>query len=226
MKGVDLRTAFEGLVDDGPGIAQTYRLFTQAKNKIETELKLKVLENTDQSQIWSPGDTYLTLKTIPADFRQMLRVFAGRFEFWPVSSAQKIRYQNAVRRYYIDHRLQVAGSAALGLMGSTGSAQTITQVFLMKTDDLTEDNEETNGIILWPDEFQPLIPYVAAGIYQANLDPDDISVRQAVSQKVEAQNILDSMIAWDHDIKLAAMGNQGGYASDVDDDDSIPIGML
>lgn len=224
--GSTLRDAFELLVDDSPDIDQTYRLLTQAKNLLETTYKLKVLENTDQTQIWSPGDVYTTLKAIPTDFRQMLRVFVGRYEFWPISSAQKIRFQNAPRRFYIDHKLQIAGLPALGIMGSSGSAQTISQVYLMKTDDLTEDNEEDDGVILWPDEFQPILPYMAAAIYQSNIDPDDIAIRQSLAQEKAALDILDALVAWDHDIKLSAMNNQGGYASDVDDDDHIPVGML
>ncbi len=222
----ELRTQFENLISDSHDITHTYQLLTQAKNKIETMLKLKVLENTDTTQIWSPGDTYTTLKTIPSDFRQMLRLFIGRYEAWPVSSAEKVRFQNAARRYYIDHKRQVAGLTALGIMGSTGSGQTISQVYQVTTADLTEDNEDTAGVILWPAEFQPIIPYVAARVFQANIDPDDISVRQAIAQDREAQDLLDAMIAWDQDIKLAAMGNQGGYASEVDDDDHIPVGML
>lgn len=211
-----LRAQFENLVDDTHDITHTYQLLTQAKNLVERLMKLKILESSDATQTWSPGDTYLTLKSMPADFRLMLSLYVGTIPYYPVSFAKRITYRSVARKYYIDHKKQVHGDAALGIMGSAGSAQIITQNYLVKTDDLTEDNENDAGVVLWPDEFQPIIPYIAARIYQANIDPDDIAIRQAVAQDVEVQRLWEGMVAWDHDLKLAEMGGRTGYADEED----------
>lgn len=217
MTPLELRTQFENLIGDSHDVTHTYQLLTQAKNEIETKLKLKILEANDASQTANSGDTYLTLKSLPANFKQMNKLFVGTIQYFPIPFNQRITYRQSARRFYIDYKRMVAGSTALGLCGAVASAQTINMFYTAKTDDLTEAVENTAGLILWPDEFQPIIPYKAAKIFEANIDADDIAFRMSAAQEAEYQSLLDAFIAWDQDIKLAEMNNQGGYADDYND---------
>lgn len=223
-----LRTQLENLASEtGEDITHAYQLLTQAKNWVETTLKLAILRSSDSSQTLNPGDTYLTLKSIPADFKNMNKVTVGIIPYWPVRFDQRIAFRQIARRYYIDYKRMVQGQTAIGFTGSVGTSQAINMFYQIATDPLTQTNENTAGVVLWPDEFQPLIPYQAAKILQANIDPDEIAFRQSSEQEAEYQRLMDGLIAWDHDIKLAEMNNQGGYADDVIDQNAgFDIGLL
>ena len=223
-----IRTVFENLVDDTMDITYTYQLLTQVKNWIEIMLNLYILQTTDESQTASSGDSYTTLKTVPTDFRKMINLYVGTLEYWPVPFAQRIRYKDTSRRYYIDYKRWVAGSTALGLTGKvTGSSQTITQVYLVETGDLTEANEDTAGVILWPDEFQLVIANLAAKIKNANIDPDEINFRQALEHDREFARFLEPLIAWDHELKLSAQNDRRGYfQEELEENETFDIGTL
>lgn len=222
-----LRQQFENLIDDTFDITHTYQLMTQAKNYIETTLKLAILEGSDSSQTANAGDTYLTLKALPADFKSMRKVVVGIIPYYPIPFDKKIAFRQIPRRYYIDYKRAVQGLTALALTGVVATAQTINMFYTVTTPACTEANEDTAGVILWPDEFQPIIPYQMAKLVQANIDADEINFRMSASQEAEYQRLLDSFIAWDHDIKLAQMNNQLGYADDVMDGDyAFDIGLM
>lgn len=221
-----LRTQLENLIGDTFDVAHTYQLLTQAKNWVETTYKLAILRAYDGSQTASPGDVYTTLKSLPTDFKSMNKVLVGPsgvkpIEYFPVPFNKRELFQKISRRYYIDYKRAVQGSTALGLTGAVGSTSVIHLHYQVATADLTEANESTPGIVLWPDEFQPLIPYQAGKIIQANTDADEINFRMSVEQEREYQRLLDAFIAWDADIKLAEMGNQLGYADDYGDSDQM-----
>ncbi|OLS16010.1 MAG: hypothetical protein RBG13Loki_0388 [Promethearchaeota archaeon CR_4] len=226
-----LRTQLENLIGDTFDVTHTYQLLTQAKNHIETTLKLAVLQAYDSSQTASPGDTYLTLKSLPSDFKSMNKLVLSNGSttttYYPIPMSKREMMQKVARRYYIDYKRMVQGSTALGLCGSIGTAQTIGMHYQASTPALTEVNEGTTGVVLWPDEFQPIIAYQAAKIIQANTDADEINFRMSKEQEAEYQRLLDALIAWDHEIKLSEMGNQRGYADEVMDGEAgFDVGLL
>lgn len=228
-----LRTQLENLIGDTFDVTHTYQLLTQAKNYLETTLKLAILQAYDGSQTANPGDNYLTLKTLPSDFKTMNKLVVGPsgstspVQYYPIPMNKRELMQKISRRFYIDWKKMVQGTASLGLTGSVASASTIGMHYQVKTDDLTEANENTTGIILWPDEFQPIIPYQVAKIIQANTDADEINFRMSAAQEAEYQRLLDAFIAWDQDIKLSQMNFQGGYSDEtIDGDIAFDVGSM
>lgn len=214
MTPQELKTQFEGLVQDSYDVTHVYQLFTQAKNLIESTLKLLILQDSDSSQTHNSGDTYLTMKPLPATCRQVLKVFVGTTEYFPCQFQNRIRYRNASRRYYIDWK-----NNQFAICGTGGSSQTITLVFLTSTVDISESNETDPDVIVWPSEWHPLIPYEAAKIYQSNIDADSIAFRMSAAQEREYNRLRAGLLSWDTDLKLAAMNGQGGYADEGDDFD-------
>lgn len=214
-------------MDDSIDVTLAYQLLTIAKNDIETKLKLAILRASDSSQTTSPGDTYLTLKSLPTDFKSMRKLVVGTIPYYPVPFDKRIGFRNTARRYYIDYKRMVQGSTCLGLCGSAGSSQSINVFYQVATDPLTETNEDTLGVILWPDEFQHLIAYHVAKIKTGAIDADleTIKFNLSAQQEAEYQNLMDGLIAWDHDIKLAEMGNALGYA-DEEDEAPFDVGLL
>lgn len=209
-----LRTQLENLTDDQYDVDFEYQLLTQAKNDLENKLRLAILQDMDQTQTANVGDTYQTLKSLPATCRFVTKVMVGSIQYFPIRYDQLVTHQNVARRFYIDHKKMVQGAACLGLTGKVGSSQAITVFFQASTPALTQANENTVGVILWPDEFQPIIPYHVGRILQGNVDADETNFRMSAGQELEYQNLMDGLIAWDQDLKLAAMNNQGGYADE------------
>ena len=228
-----LRTEFEKIIDDTHDTEHTYQLLTQAKNEIETTFKLAILQAYDGSQTAEVGDTYLSLKSVPADFKMIKKLTLSRpgspsaIPYFEINMNRREAMQKMARRFYIDWKKAVQGVPCLGLTGSVASSHTINLYYQIKTEDLTEANENTAGIVLWPDEFQHIIPYKAAEIFQGNIDTDDKSFVMSAKQEKRYNELLDALIAWDQDIKLAEMNGQGGYADDLGDMDSpVDIGSF
>ena len=223
----DVLEQFETLIDDSMDTDRAYALMELCKNRIEMDLKLEILKNVDSTQTANPGDTFLSMKTLNADARLLLKLVVGNIPYIPVGFLNRDNFRNAARRYYVDWK-----NKQFALCGAVGSAQTIKQYYLMKTTRITSDNADDAATIVWPDEFKMLLAFVMAGVYQGNIDPDDIAVRQSVQQFAQGSILLDAMIGWDHDIKLASMNNQGGFASDhegeggLDDGDAFNLALM
>ncbi len=209
-----LRTQLENLIDDAYDTDFEYQLLTQSKNDIENKLKLAILQDIDQTQTANVGDSYLTLKSLPATCRTVNKIDVGIIQYFPARYDQLVTFRNSPRKYYIDYKKMVQGLPCLGLTGKVGSSQPITIFFQAGTQALTQANETTAGVVLWPDEFQPLIPYHVGRILQGNVDADEINFRMSAEQEAEYQNLMDGFIAWNADLKLAEMNFQGGYADE------------
>lgn len=202
---------FEEYVDDTLDETLAYQLLTQAKNKAEMRLKPSFLHDVDSTQTASPGDTYLSYKTLNTNARTMLNLVVGNTRYYPVPFINREQWKNAARRYYIDWK-----NRRFALTGNNQAACTIHQFFLSSTPDITVADADSATAVLWPSEFHPLIPFEMAEIFQANIDPDEISFRMSKEQRFQKQEIEDMMIALDTDNKLAAMNYQGGFADDVE----------
>lgn len=224
MTPQQIRQFFENLIDDELDITFTYQLLTNAKNKVESKYKPLILQTVDTSKTASVGDTYLSMKALPTDIRQMIKLVVGTMPYFPVPFKDRIRYRDATRRYYIDWK-----NRQFALTGSIAGSQTISQHYLIKTDDLTQANETTEGVVLWPDEYQLLIAYEAAVLKSGGIDADTTSQGNAPVLNGEHQELLDGFIEWDADLKLQSMNGQGGYHESVGLDEErypIDIGLL
>ncbi len=219
----ELIEQFEYLIDDSTDEDAQYRLMTQAKNKVEMELKLLILQDVDSTQISNSGDNYLSMKTLADDARLLLKLTVGTqgLTYRPVAFMDRESWKNAARRYYIKWKTR-----QFALTGTSQTTQVINQYFLSKTDPITIDDADDAAIIVWPDEFKPLIPYVMAGIVQANVDPDAITIAQALQQYAQGQIILDSFREWDTTLKLEEADNRGGFESDHEGPEGAEDGIV
>ncbi len=207
---------------EDPGPVVTYNLMTMAKDQIEDDLNLHILLSVDSTKTANPGDTYLTMKDLPEDWRKTLKIVVGVIPYYPVRFVQREAFRSNARKYYID-----AKNAQYALMGAVAAVTAINHYYLCTTPIVSEENEEDPAAIAWPDRFKALIPYKMALIFQSTSQGDAISFRLAQSAETAYENIRDSFIAWDHDLKLQDMNNQGGYADDVaDGDQPIDVGRL
>ena len=222
----ELADFYEDLLDDAPDRDQTYALLSQAKNRINMENQLKVLQVEDTSFVAAIGDTYLNTHALPDKWSKTvyMRIGTGQsaLRLFPTSFEKRTAQQG--NRFFIDLRNKL-----FGFTGTLGRSGTIYHGYIETTDDFTNANEDTllTTLLPWPSEFFPIIAYEAAGFFQTGIDTDSISASQGGVNLARAQSLMDAFIGWDHDMKLEDMGGRGGYADDADNaDQPFDVGLL
>jgi hypothetical protein len=219
MTGDELATQFRNLVDDDFDTTHLYQLLSQAKNYVERVYKLEICKKLDSSQTASVGDTYTSYKNLPTDFRSLLKIQLDRIPYTPCRFEEQITYRNVARRVFID-----MANNRFAPTGPVSNPGTWNIFYIYKTTDFTEANK-SSSVCVWPDEFQPLIPYQAAKIFQANIDGDAISFRMSEEQESEYQRMLDALVGWDADLKLSSMDGRTGFHESTLDEET-DIGLL
>ena len=208
----ELKAFYQDVVDDqSDSDSYLASLFSQAKNKLERRYKPPFARDQDATKTHASGDTYLTTKALPEGFREMLELYVGTVQYYPVPFDKRIFHRNSSRRYYIDHR-----NSTFAICGSGGAGETITQIFLIKSNDFTEDtllDGTTNTLSYWPSEFRALIAYHAAFL-KAGVDADDATYRMSATHRAEYNDLMESFTDWMADQKLAEMNHRAGFAPD------------
>lgn len=218
MTGEEMATQFRNLVDDDFDTTHMYQLLSQAKNYVERTEKPEILK-TMYSVAASAGDSYTNPKALPSDFRTFVKLSLDRLKYTLCRFEDQVLYRNSARRAFIN-----LGANTFAPTAPISTSGTWYLFYFKKTPDFTEDNEE-DSVCLWPDEFQPLIPYQAAKIYQANIDADAIAFRMSAEQEAEYERLLAAFRAWDHDLKTASMDGRTGFDTE-EDDIGIDIGLM
>ena len=218
----------EHILDEDLDTQMIAMLLSQAKNRLETEEKPDILIDENTSQSRASGDTYLSMKSLPDDFRQMLELYIGTNlpPLRPIHFRDRHKYRNSAYRYYIDQK-----NKQFAICGSAGAAGTIRQVYLILTNDFTEASIATDAnaeTCVWPKEHWPLLAWKAAEMVSSGTDigADDLSFRMSQQQFRQYEEALHSFRMWDHDLKLKAQDNRAGYDESTDDlsleDDILP----
>lgn len=219
----DLRLAFEKLVRGPHDVDDTYDLLSDARDLLETELSLKVLETLDTSKYATPGDTYLTMKSLPTDWAKTNRMVVDIIPYYPIPFNQRIGYRFSARHYYIDPQ-----NKQFALTGAVASSKVINHFYQKRCPRFSTDNEntpmDTGGLILWPQTYWRVLIFEAAALFQGLIDGDDVSRAIAPAQWNQHTRLREALGAWDMDIKLGAMGDSLGYADE--DDRPFDVGML
>src|SRR5687767_9057010 len=119
----------EELLDDGDLTIDAFLILANvAKNRREDMRPWQYLKKLDQTKTASVGDTYLTTKALPADFRLDYKMFVGTDrEYLPVPFEQQHLFKNSPGRYFID-----LGAETYSLTGSVSQSSTI-YLFYIKT---------------------------------------------------------------------------------------------
>lgn len=192
------------------------RLLSSAKNELEREEKLEILVDEDTSKTNAAGDTYTSMHALPTDFRFMLKLYVGIIEYAPTPFRNRINARNSARRYYIDHK-----NNQFAICG-VGSGNTITQVYLIKTDDITAATIEdaTSATLLWPNEHWEVVVWHAAQLLSSGTDTaaDDVSFRMTAAQRNRYNELRAALKSWNQDLVLQSMDNRTDMNSEADDD--------
>lgn len=221
---LDLRTFYEtSVIRANPDPNETYIIFNQVKDLIEDLYKLKICEAVDTSKTFAVGDTYLSMKALPDDWRSTTKIIltplsgSGQVPLYPVAFKQRLMYQKAFGKFYLDVK-----NKQFAITGSTGATMTINHFYQAFTAQMSVTGE-ANAIISWPTRFWPIIAYAAGSVRNGGFDPDAMAFRMSIAQQQIFDMLMEGLIAWDQDLKLADMDGRAGYADEVldqGDDDS------
>ena len=208
MTGQQLVNEINDIVDNTLGDDMAITLINFVKNLVEDGRQWIFLVKEDSSKSVSPSDTFLTSKALPSDFNVDLSLFVGLdsdesyLQYRPVPFAKRRMFRNT-RGYYIDWV-----NSLYFLTGQEDVTKTIFLTYIYQTDDLTLLNSP-----VWPSRFHKIISFLAADIWSAGIDVDDITLRQALKLSTEGEKLLQSMIDWDAQIRLRAINGQAGFRS-------------
>lgn len=205
---------FETLIDDTHDDVNTLQLLNNARMIVEHARPWEILKAVDDTQVANAGDTYLTMKTIPSDFRAVRKVIVGTTPYTGCQFEERILFKDTANRYYID-----VGNGQFALTGNRTSSAAIVFVYTKRSPQLVLGGDPW----IFPGDYHNVLPHIMAAIHQGVIDPDEISRAQASGQSGIVNNILSSMFMWDDELKMGAMGDVLGYADQVND---ISLGQM
>ncbi len=190
------------------------------KNQIESNgADWEILKAIDSSQTASSGDTYLTMKALPSDFRQMLsdpKISVGTDTFYlPVPFEQRHKYKEGGRKYYIDH-----ANSQFALMGATNG--TIYFPYLKTSDEFTALTDSWG----FPARFHKIIPLRVVGIIMSGVDSDDYYQKMSIEHKILAASLEEAMLQWNTALALSAMDNSASPIGEGDYDSAFKKTLL
>lgn len=208
------------ILDEDLDPTQLSILMSMAKNRIELNEKPEILQDEDTTKTRSAGESYLSMKALPDNFREMIELYVGTIRYTPIPFKKRHLYRNASMRYYIDHK-----NSQFAICGSAGASETIRQVYLIKTDDFTAASviDDSATTCTWPKEHWPLIAWEVAEIVTSGTDVgvDDLSYRMSAAHKEQHERSLHMFRNWDHDLKLQAQDGRAGYADEGENEDLV-----
>lgn len=199
----DILNHFESVIDDTLDQVTELNLANLAKDEIEDERNWEYLKKVDTTKTVAAGDTYLTMKSLPTDFRAPLDsgIFVGTGDIIPYTQIPfEDRYMvqdTLTHRYYID----LANSQYAVL----GKPQSNTIYFWYLKTSGTLDVVSVNP--LFPSRFWALIAYKMAIMWFA-IDQGDKSRSYALEWSVFYEKMHNAMVLWNERIMRASYQNR------------------
>src|SRR5574343_305384 len=132
MNGAELKTFVDEIAQETLDETLFLTLLNIAKNEVEESREWEILKTWDRTLTYSPGDTYLTEKSLPALFRNTYGdgiIYIGEDNpYLPVPFKDLYRYRSFGNRYSIDYR-----NNKLHILGSESASAVINLPFLTLT---------------------------------------------------------------------------------------------
>ena len=217
MTYLEIKTAFEEIVGASIDDTTLYLIMGLALTKVEDERDWEYLKKWDtSSNSAASSDTYLSMKTQPADWRKTLRIVVNNIPYLKIPLERRIEYKDAAFRFYED-----VANSQFALTGRASGSNTINQCYKKTTTTPSVANQASS--LLFPARFHPFLPFKMAEIYSDGLDDaDDTTFKLSPGQAKAAKGLYDAMIAWDDELKLEAMeGEQVG-----DEPETVKLGNM
>jgi hypothetical protein len=204
-------STYEDMLDGQSTLPQSLEivLANNAKNKLETELKLEILKRVDTSITTTPGGTYTTPYTLPGDFFEgMGYIYVDIFPYIQIPFEQRESNKFNPRVFYID---QSQNPQQLFICGSMGAARTVTVPYWKESADITAATVAAQATtVSWPDRFHLLLSMEMAKMEYA-VDAGDKERSWDDRWQAAYNELKNQLINWDAALKLASIGNSTPY---------------
>lgn len=214
LTGQQIIDKFNGLVDDELEATLALQLVNDAKDEVETELKLQICRAVDNSHSTIGGQTYLNAVAMPTDFLSFSKpyIFVGQQKYYGVSLEDKMKWKDTPYKYFYDP------ANGIHLCGTQSGGQLISIPYIKSTPDI-----DLNTSPVWPSQFHAIIPLYMA-MYFYPIDGGDKSRSWSPEWSAFLQRKMARMTDWDTQMKLAAIGGRVGYQDN--EDSGIPLGQM
>jgi hypothetical protein len=195
MSGSELKTLAETIYDDTIDEVAFYQLLNVAKDNLEEQRPWEYLKAKDTTKSAGSGDTYLTMKALPADFRTMHKLYVGTDLYSAVMYEEAILYKDASWLYYLD-----MANNQFALCGANSGV--ITQIYIKSTPDIASASSP-----LFPARFHPILAFRVVSYIMAGSDSDSSYAKMSPENRLAAITLENSMIKWDANLKLGSMNH-------------------
>ena len=191
-----------------------YQLLNIVKNEIEQEREWSILKAIDKTKQWTPSDTFLTAKAMPADFNfwqsenQIWLVDPNdsqTYESLPEIPMQKqLEYQEQTYRFCADY-----GAGNIFIMGNADRTYQIWQFYVKSSPDFnlsdTTFGTADNQTWIFPGTAHPLLAIYAAAMHKEGIDYDSVNARQAGGNYKTIETIKRWLAKWDGRLQAGAL---------------------
>jgi hypothetical protein len=214
LTGQQIIDKFNGLVDDELEATLALQLVNDAKDEVETELKLHICRGNDTSKSTSGGQTYLNAVAMPTDFLNFSKpyIYVGNQKYYGVGLEDKMKWKDTPCKYFYDP------ADGIHLCGTINDAEVISIPYIKATPDV-----DLNSSPVWPSQFHAIIPLYMA-MYFYPIDGGDKGRSWSPEWATLLQHKMDKFIDWDMQMKLSAMGGRAGNQDD--ENNGIPLSMM
>jgi hypothetical protein len=189
------------------------QLANNAKNRLESELRLEATKALDTSLTAIVGGTYVTPYPLMADwFLPNHTIYVGQDPYRQIPMERRELFRGNTGFFYVDARKR-----QLYLCGTQQQAQTISVPYFVATPDMTTATAQdgVTATVTWPDRFHPLLAFEMAQLYYA-VDAGDKNRAWDDRWQAVYRDLRSALVAWDQQLKLAANAGSTPYGSETE----------
>jgi hypothetical protein len=221
MTGEELQQITSVLLDGRDMGASKYaQLLRTAKRVREGARPWMALRTVDTSKTWGPGDTYETLKDLPADFRKPYNVLKPRdlegsqrtpiilisgdsvVYTYPTIFGAHLAHKDINNLHYFDY-----ANRKFGITGRMDRSYTVHLHYLKTTTDPASDGGDLDA---WTWDLSPddgiILAYDIAIAQKGGIDYDEINARMVQYHGVDVRQLFSNMVKWDDELQRSALG--------------------
>lgn len=198
LTGAEIKTLTESILDDTVDDVLFYQLLNVAKDTLEDERAWAYLKKLDATKTAEQGRDYTTSIALPSDWRRTYKLMVGKdYKYMQVPFDEQHLWRFNGNRFCVD-----VANESYYLLGTVGASDTIYHYYIKQTDVLDADTAPS-----MPARFHTILAFIVAGYVMMGVDADDIFARMSPENKIMAQTIKASMIAWDTQLQMDSQNN-------------------
>jgi hypothetical protein len=200
-------------------------LFTEVLNdirmEIESERDWEFLRKSDQSQMWNPGDTWQTPKTLPADFVRWIEddpviLWDGNTNPGSLVEQVTIIGYDQLLWFNSDSNTMAVDypNNQFYFGGTTTQAFIVVLNYLKDSGEILPASGNTSYSWAFPARYHKRLAYEVVHSYRLGVDYDQLAAANAVGNKASADAAKKAMMRWDANLKRQRLRNRDYYPQD------------